>query len=120
MKFGTVLGSLFLMALQASAASLPPDIDLNPTGWCCTKIPAQLGYHGVRTYIPRGKAHYVFSVARCEIVVSRPSPDNCDGYTFEVVNDCDLYGNIAVQPSEFCTGPADPAVHLPLAGAGHG
>ncbi|KAG6013816.1 hypothetical protein E4U43_007103 [Claviceps pusilla] len=117
MKFTTVLGSLFLAALQASAApSSPSDSSLHPTGWCCTEIPTQDGYHAVQTYIPRGIHDYYFTVAFCKITVRRPSPNSCDGYTFEASpsNGCQLFGDVIVRPKEFCNGPADPAVHLPL------
>ncbi|KAG6002661.1 hypothetical protein E4U54_000822 [Claviceps lovelessii] len=111
MKFITILGSVFLTALQASAS--PLDVagtpqELAPVheleardGWCCVSIDNP--FYAIN--LPRGSTPLEFPVNGCTFRASR-SATSCDGWRFDVVGICDVYrlNTPAVAPAVQCSG----------------
>ncbi|KAG6002663.1 hypothetical protein E4U54_000824 [Claviceps lovelessii] len=112
MKPSTILGSLFLTAVQAynprdnfeiheSSANLNAR---NGPGWCCIGAPHILPK--MAFYMERGGDLYnVPSTTDCRVNVKRPSPTSCDGWTFQAVQACDhedIVNDLGVMDAQWC------------------
>ncbi|KAG5985503.1 hypothetical protein E4U54_006009 [Claviceps lovelessii] len=95
MKTTTVLGSLFLTALQASAS--PVDLAVRQpaadgsSGYCCITSHAPAGDDLAHFYLPRGIKSWTFPDGKCALSISSPDPKSCKGWEMEMLGSCNNY-----------------------------